>query len=650
MKKSLKGGNESMTKFKKLSGIILGAILAIGVGASLATAEVDSAKAATGDYNLVTDMSTLVGGDKILITAVANNMVMGSQVNSNYRSNVSLSISGDVIPGANVTGDMAIVTLGGQAGAWTLSTSEGYLILNVGGKNNYLRTSSTSTNTWTITGDGTAATISPSSYSDRAIKYNSGSPRFACYSSGQVSVQIYKQEAGAPVTGIRVANDPDKVSYYAGDLFDPTGMVINNVHSDGSEVATGLYTYAPTGELTAADTVITITSTENTLLTTTLIISVTERTLVSILVSGDMEKKTYSASEEWDYTGIVVSAHYNIGPDDDITEEATLVWNPNPAKPALGITSMTVAPAFEGVQAAATTISGIVVEDTIIYDFVTNFGTYSATGWANSYAEHIVTSAQLGSDLPAATITLPLAAKQTSTITDRPVIRGGSSNSTVGTVLEFELNDTSKLISSITVEFKDWNATTSAITLLDSDATALATNSASGTALGTRTVSASGLALSKFSVTTSRIGLTSIEITTIDNQAYAAAATWAEGFLNDLVCDNGATAPNLIVWGNYASSFAALEADVKTAIIESDANVSGDTVEQAVARYDYIMAKYGNTTYTDFLGRHVAATDATVNAEFSINDTNTIMLIVIVSVLSVSVLGGTFYLRKKEHN
>ena len=90
------------------------------------------------------------------------------------------------------------VTLGGSAGAWTFTHEDGGT-LNYSGSSNTLTTGD-SGNTWTIQFSGNDATITNVGTSTRVIKYNSSSPRFACYTSSQHLIKIYKANGSATAT------------------------------------------------------------------------------------------------------------------------------------------------------------------------------------------------------------------------------------------------------------------------------------------------------------------------------------------------------------------------------------------------------------------------------------------------------------------
>lgn len=80
----------------------------------------------------------------------------------------------------------------------------------------------------------------------------------------------------ATLVSIEVATMPSRVEYFVGETFDPTGMVIRGIYSDGTTNTITDYTYSPNGELTLEDDVITISYQE---FTTTVDILVKERPL-----------------------------------------------------------------------------------------------------------------------------------------------------------------------------------------------------------------------------------------------------------------------------------------------------------------------------------------------------------------------------------
>ncbi|MGI5900824.1 MAG: hypothetical protein ACOX8S_13075, partial [Christensenellales bacterium] len=60
-------------------------------------------------------------------------------------------------------------------------------------------------------------------------------------------------------------------------------------------------------------------------------------------------------------------------------------------------------------------------------------------------------------------------------------------------------------------------------------------------------------------------------------------------------------------WYVLELTCASLDQSAKNILKNATANPLGTDVEKAVARYDYIVNKYGTTTYTDFLNRNPAS-------------------------------------------
>ena len=89
----------------------------------------------------------------------------------------------------------------------------------------------------------------------------------------------------------------------------------------------------------------------------------------------------------------------------------------------------------------------------VTYDFVTNFSTY-ASSWNNQYAEHTITSTDLGTYSMAASFTLSNACKQTGTITDKPVcaVKTGTHYITVTEVTSGDFSS----ITSFSVKLAQW--------------------------------------------------------------------------------------------------------------------------------------------------------------------------------------------------
>ena len=142
----------------------------------------------------------------------------------------------------------------------------------------------------------------------------------------------------------------------------------------------------------------------------------------------------------------------------------------------------------------------------------------------------------------------------------------------------------------------------------------------------------------------------------IDTSDLDAARNFANNFLTKITCDaTGATAP-AISSGTWADLNTSLTEDQILLLRSMEYEVVGDTIvpldlaEQrivdALAKYDYIIAKYGTSTYADFLGR------ISVNP-FNGNQTNvqeqtssSVIITVVVLITSILVLSSCLLIKK----
>lgn len=149
-------------------------------------------------YELVSDVSTLKAGDKIVIVAANANKALSTTQNGNNRSTADVTKGNGVVTfGDNVE----IITLeaGASAGTFAFKVTAGYLYAS--GTGNHLRSqASVNANaSWTITiANGVATIKSSAAVSQNLIRHNSSSNIFSCYASGQNDVSIYKLPVAEP--------------------------------------------------------------------------------------------------------------------------------------------------------------------------------------------------------------------------------------------------------------------------------------------------------------------------------------------------------------------------------------------------------------------------------------------------------------------
>lgn len=141
---------------------------------------------------------------------------------------------------------------------------------------------------------------------------------------GKSTSQAITVNAAKTLSSISVSTAPTKTSYYAGQTFDPTGLVIRRTYSDSTY---DIYTYANhTSEFSFTPSTSTALTTSNTSVTIayggktcTQSISVSAVTLTSIAVSTAPTKTTYVVDETFDPTGLVITRNYSNSTSDTYT-------------------------------------------------------------------------------------------------------------------------------------------------------------------------------------------------------------------------------------------------------------------------------------------------------------------------------------------
>jgi len=168
------------------------------------------------------------------------------------------------------------------------------------------------------------------------------------------------------LTGITVTNVPTKTTYIEGQNFDKTGMVVTAIYDNGLSEEITNYTIADGNNLALGKTSVTISYTENGVTKTVVqVITVQAKTLTGITVTKAPTKTTYIEGQNFDKTGMVVTAAYNNGATQAVTNYTVADGN----NLALGKTSVTISytengvtkTAVQGITVQAKTLTGITV-------------------------------------------------------------------------------------------------------------------------------------------------------------------------------------------------------------------------------------------------------------------------------------------------
>ena len=167
------------------------------------------------------------------------------------------------------------LTLGGTAGAWTLTSSNGVLGATAVKKLAW----DSGTQTWSISISGGDATIQNGTDSYGRFLHNTGSARFTTYSSAisasMLLPQLYRKSAGVTysdytttcvvcaLTSISLNTDAVQKSFNTDDSFTSAGLVVTANYSNCSSRTVTPASISTPNMTTAGDKTVTVTYTEN---------------------------------------------------------------------------------------------------------------------------------------------------------------------------------------------------------------------------------------------------------------------------------------------------------------------------------------------------------------------------------------------------
>ena len=217
---------------------LLSALLSLVMLVSLLPVSVFAADPASKSAALVTDASTLKAGDQIILSATANDSTFAAgAMSGKFLSSVETKLDA-------LDKKVEIFTLGGSAGAWTLTASDGKKISAVKAKE--MSNSGKGTDTWTIAiDDNGAATIASTNTACGRILYNVRNPRFLNYiSDTNVSMllpSIYKLDTAPArqsgiVTDLTTLQNGDKVVVFNPANKKALSSVYNGFYNTGVDV------------------------------------------------------------------------------------------------------------------------------------------------------------------------------------------------------------------------------------------------------------------------------------------------------------------------------------------------------------------------------------------------------------------------------
>ncbi len=136
------------------------------------------------------------------------------------------------------------------------------------------------------------------------------------------------------------------------------------------------------------------------------------------------------------------------------------------------------------------------------------------------------------------------------------------------------------------------------------------------------------------------------------------AEAWGKSFMETdtaLTCkdENVDNSENLgLMWSDFEEEYNKISDDAKNIVKAAVGDNNGSTyLAKAVARYDHIITRYSSThtEINDFIGRHSTAAGLSKISKGTDNN-NYLIVIFAISFVSITAVGGYFFLRKRKAN
>ncbi len=361
---------------------------------------------------------------------------------------------------------------------------------------------------------------------------------------------------------------------------------------------------------------------------------------VSIALTAGEGKLSYYAGDEFDPTGFEVSLTYGSESDPSYSstsslevDDSRLTWNYDLT--TIGERKeLTVTFAEGDIELTSNVLTYDVLEAPAGQYYY--FGEHSDfSNWSSSYeARTMVYPGEFS-------IAFSSANKQGSgmAITDMPVSKGSEATLT-----------SEKPMSKIEFGFKQWGTKENTASLyIDGASEAVSTDDfGDGSCKVSYSSDASfNTAKVDWSSTDDQVGweYVYIEYASVEPSE---AESYAETFIKSMTCDGkGAIIAEEGTWGTLSDLYADLSDSDKGILKEATADENSESwVGQAVARYDYIVGKYGVEQYPDFMDRTPARIAEARSVD--VNDQTAAWVIAGISAAGIASAAAFFFLRRRK--
>ena len=543
-------------------------------------------------FEKVTSTQSIRNGSKVIIGSTAKGTVMGTEKANALIKGVSYTVTDDFIPTGDTTSfgifDMNLVN-----GYWELTTTissvKSWLAIDADGNRADFDTSSSDATKWTVDFDNGDVVLVPKSYTSRVLRCNDGNSNYGCYAGSQSKIQLYVKVDNSPYFSINTT------SVYLGNR--GTQLLQLTAHNK----ATATVTWSKSGDnvvnlstLSGLSTTITAVDSGEGVATVTATFTNGNGTFEAIAVRVEVIELDMYVN-----VGMTTFTKVTSTPDGGwagtyllVDESANAIFD--------GSASPLGAGSEKSISAPGNTIEA--THEMIKSSFNIKASTHGYTIRSNS-------------------------------------------NYFIGNP-----DGTTKTISTSLGEAYEVSiGSDGTITALDSE----------GSATSSTLRHIANDHLWRFYTTTSGNGITLYKA---DGEARAISDTitaWYDNAKTNeyLVCNNDST-QSKISWdnlktGSYWTALSSTDKDTLKRMTAKAAEDEGNYLEDFISDYDYLIQHIFKNLEYDFLGRFGSggAMEGQLSPRvnlLNIKNTNTVAILVIISMVSVTTIGGYFFLRKRR--
>jgi hypothetical protein len=616
-------------KSKAIGFLITGVALAVGIAISSGIIRnsyvADEVKAA-GDYLYTFDSSgsytSGISDGEIPSARVTIANTGGATITASFYKNSSATTT----IFNNGAGETRLYGGAGDGGQLTFALSGDFVMKSV-------KVNTSTNNGYSVNG---GSTITTSGVETALSDSTSVVIKNVASGTGQVRITDlvigYSAASTKTLLSIAVSGTLNKTSYYAGESFDPAGLTISaNYDDESSADVTSECTFLP-DPLTAGVTLVTASYMEGGVTKTADItgITVSTRTLTSLEVTTSPSKVDYLIGQSFDPTGMVITATYDAG--SPVVGYTNYSYSPTGALNVSGSTMITITSLENSlittslqVQVSALTSMTIVADDTGAA--TSGYNTYTFT--KNGVEFTMVDIIKNGNNIQFrnGAFSMHNSTALPGSIMGITVYRAGGTPET----MTLYTGSTSQ------------QGVASGGTPDEYDSSSASFSWEVNGSLGHNYFRLFNFAGS------GELTFSSIEIDFLSEpEANEDAIAWGTDFLSATAAGCSALDQSqlLTTWSGLETSFNALSSEAKNYLTSLTPNVTGNDAQHAVARYIYIISKYGDTTFADFMNLDIQAAPSV--SDLLDDGYNYVPLITVIGVVGLTVLIGYYYLKKRQ--